>query len=188
MRIIAGRHRGRSLLSPATDDIRPTSDRVRQAIFNIIEHAEFSPGLEEALVLDAFAGSGAMGLEALSRGAARAVFFDRDRQALDLAKQNAIKVGELAASNFFNTDAAKPPRATQPARMIFLDPPYRANLTAPVWEALAETGWLNAETLVIAETTVTFSDAVPETAELLDSRRYGATLVRFLKLKSPDST
>ena len=127
MRIIGGRHRGRALKALKGKDIRPTSDRARESIFNILEHTVEGGEPAGAAVLDVFAGTGALGLEALSRGARHATFIDSDRAALDCARQNARALGEAGAAVFLGLDAARlpppPPDAGAPATLAFLDPP-----------------------------------------------------------------
>ena len=129
MRIVGGSHRGRALTPPAGRETRPTLDRVREALFSILSHAsrwyedDFHP-LFDGVILDAYAGSGALGLEAISRGASKAVLFDTDRGALAVIEENItnLKLGDQARVQ--RADATKPPRASAPASMVFLDPPY----------------------------------------------------------------
>ena len=113
MRIVGGRHRGRRLLAPPGDTVRPTSDRAREALFNILSHGRLAAGgvpLAGAAVLDAFAGTGALGLEALSRGAAEAVFIERDPEAIAVLRRNVAALGESAHAEIVPGDAARPPR------------------------------------------------------------------------------
>ncbi len=116
MRIIAGTHRSRKLEGPEGEEVRPTSDRLRQAIFNILEHRLGT--FEEARVLDACCGTGAMGLEAISRGAAKAVLMDKDSVALNLARKNATALGEKEKCSFVLSDVMNPPRG-EPVDLIF---------------------------------------------------------------------
>ena len=114
MRIIGGRHRGRRLLAPPGDTVRPTSDRAREALFNILSHGQFAAEgivFDGAAVLDAFAGTGAFGLEALSRGATEAVFFERDPEALTVLRRNVASLGESTRAHILPYDATRPPRA-----------------------------------------------------------------------------
>jgi 16S rRNA (guanine966-N2)-methyltransferase len=138
MRIIAGTHRGRQLETPADRNIRPTADRVREALFSSLVHR--LGGLSGKRVLDAFAGTGALGFEALSRGAARAAFMDKDRNALALCRRNADNLGLGKQSDFHPADATKPPKADLPCDLILLDPPYGQGLGALALSALAEAG------------------------------------------------
>ncbi|WP_336082358.1 16S rRNA (guanine(966)-N(2))-methyltransferase RsmD [Thalassospira sp. CH_XMU1448-2] len=178
MRIVGGSHRGRVLSAPEGRDTRPTLDRVREALFNILSHAsrwyddDFHP-LYDGVVLDAYAGSGALGLEALSRGASKAVFFDTDRKAIAIVEQNidTLKVNDKAKVQ--RADATKPPRAIEPASMIFLDPPYGKELLEPSITALASAGWIGANTLIIAERDPRDPEIGLAGFELCDSRKYG---------------
>src|SRR5271156_4081067 len=131
MRIVAGRHRGRRLLAPPGETVRTTSDRAREALFNILSHGQLAAeGVPFAGVaaLDAFAGTGALGLEALSRGAAEAVFIEQDREALATLSQNVAALGEGAHARIVPGDATRPPRAPSSCALVFLDPPYRSGL------------------------------------------------------------
>src|SRR5438128_11106570 len=145
MRIVGGKHRGRRLLAPHGDTVRPTSDRAREALFNILSHGVFAGNgipFAGAAVLDAFAGTGALGLEALSRGAAQAVFFERDPEALAVLRENVRRLGEDARAQIMQCDATRPPRAGVSCAVAFLDPPYRSGLSAAALEATAAAGWL----------------------------------------------
>ena len=150
MRIIAGAWRGRALAAPPGEATRPTADRVRQALFDRLLHAAWAgrDAVEDAAVLDAFAGTGALGLEALSRGAASAVFIENDPAALLALRRN------VAASDgkgrVLAADALRPPPGT-PCRLIFLDPPYGAGLIGQAVAALARAGWIAPAALLIAE-------------------------------------
>ncbi len=157
MRIIAGRNRGRHLLAPSGGATRPTSDRLRQALFDMLWHAPWSPfaqghgRLSEARILDAFAGTGALGLEALSRGAARAVFFENDPAALAVLRQNIAACGATARSRVIAGDATRPPRADAGCDLIFLDPPYGEDLIPRALAALGDAGWIAPGALICAE-------------------------------------
>lgn len=178
MRIVGGSHRGRVLNAPEGRDTRPTLDRVREALFSILMHAarwyedDFHP-LYDGIILDAYAGSGALGLEALSRGAESAVFFDTDRKALAIVAQNIATLRLEDQARTLRADATKPPKATAPASMVFLDPPYRKELLDPSVTALANAGWIDGNTLIISERDpMEPGISVPEFS-LLDSRKYG---------------
>src|SRR5690242_13937691 len=125
MRIVAGRHRGRRLLAPSGEKVRPTSDRAREALFNILSHGQLAAeGIPfvGAAVLDAFAGTGALGLEALSRGAAEALFIEQDREALAILRKNIAALGEGVRTRVIPGDATRPPRAASASAVVFLDP------------------------------------------------------------------
>ncbi|QXM25761.1 16S rRNA (guanine(966)-N(2))-methyltransferase RsmD [Elioraea tepida] len=183
MRIIAGAWRGRRLVAPPGDATRPTADRARQAIFDVIAHAPFAgrAALEQARVLDAFAGTGAMGLEALSRGAAEAHFIERDRAALAALRANIAACRAEGRATVLAADALRPPHAARPATLLFLDPPYGRELVSPALAALADAGWIAPRALVVAE--LGCGEALPDLAglTLLDMRRWGAAQVLFLR-------
>ena len=183
MRIVGGKHKGRKLLAPEGSEVRPTSDRAREALFDILAHGRLSdgPAFEGALVLDAFAGTGAFGLEALSRGARRVTFIEKDRAVRALLQQNIAALGEERQAAIIGGDAAKPPRATGASSLAFLDPPYREGLAAPALAALAAAGWFAAGALVIVELATREDLALPEGFELIEERRYGAAKFVFLR-------
>lgn len=176
MRIVGGAWRGRTLRAPEGQGTRPTADRVRQALFDMLAHAEWGGPrlLDDACVLDAYAGTGALGLEALSRGAARAWFIERDRAALASLRANiaACRAGPRAAVHA--ADALAPPPGT-PCRLIFLDPPYGADLVPRTAPALRAAGWIAPEAIVVAE--LGREEALPELGTLLDARAHGAARV-----------
>ena len=190
MRIVAGRHRGRTIAAPADTTVRPTTDRVRENLFNILVHGRLSAGdaalLEGATVLDAFAGSGALGLEALSRGAADAVFLDNELTALECVRRNVTALGEVGRSVIVQADATAPPAPAKvrghpgPRTLLFLDPPYRSGLAAAALAALAAAGWLAARALAVVELAEGEPFALPPGFALADERRYGRTRVVFL--------
>jgi 16S rRNA (guanine966-N2)-methyltransferase len=183
MRIVAGRHRGRRLLAPPGEVVRPTSDRAREALFNILSHGELAADgvpFAEAAVLDAFAGTGALGLEALSRGAAAVVFIEQDREALAILRRNVGALGEDARSRIIPGDATHPPRANVACVVAFVDPPYRSGLAAPGLAALAAAGWLAPGALAIVEVAAREELAPPAGFILLDERIYGAARLVFL--------
>jgi 16S rRNA (guanine966-N2)-methyltransferase len=153
VRIIAGRHRGRALAAPAGEVTRPTAGRLRQALFDMLWHAPWAgrAAIEGAAVLDAFAGSGALGLEALSRGAARAAFCEQDRAALTALRKNIAACREEARALVVVGDATRPPRAAFAATLVFLDPPYAAGLVPAALAALAPAGWIAPGALLVAE-------------------------------------
>ena len=154
MRIIAGEWRGRALIAPLGETIRPTADRVRQALFDMLLHAPWAEraDVEGAQVLDAFAGTGALGLEALSRGAAHAVFIERDRAALATLRANIAAFHAEDRSRVVAADALAPPRAASTRALVFLDPPYGQGLVPRALAALAAAGWIVPGALVVAET------------------------------------
>jgi 16S rRNA (guanine966-N2)-methyltransferase len=183
MRIVAGKHRGRRLAAPGGDLVRPTGDRARQALFNIIEHgaaAAMGSPLVGATVLDAFAGTGAFGLEALSRGAARVVFIEQATQVQKILRANVASLGEGARATILAADATRPPPASAPANLAFLDPPYGKGLAAPALEALDRQGWLAPDALIILEVAAREPFVAPAGFSVADERIYGAARLIFL--------
>lgn len=183
MRIIAGTHRGRTLQTPDHDAVRPTADRVRGAIFNILVHAPwagdvFSPTTR---VADIFCGTGALGLEALSRGAGLCCFVDKNRAVLDLARANARLLKEESRAEFIKADAAQLPVGVASYHLLFLDPPYGKNLLPATLCELARKKWLAPAAILVIETAkkepVTFPDFCP----IFEQRHYGGTTITFLK-------
>jgi 16S rRNA (guanine966-N2)-methyltransferase len=184
MRVVGGRHRGRRLIAPSGDAVRPTSDRAREALFNILSHGDFAAaGLPFAgeNVLDAFAGTGALGIEALSRGAARAAFIETDRAALATLRRNLAAVDEEDAADIVAGDATRPPRAPYAAALALLDPPYRSGLGAPALAALAQMGWLAPRALAVVELAAKEPFSPPAGFMMIDERVYGAARLIFLR-------
>lgn len=189
MRIVAGLYRGRSLIAPAGLATRPTADRARQAVFNVLEHAAWSPGLRGARVIDLFAGSGALGLEALSRGADFCLFVETDaaargaiRDNLEVLAADGALFGRSRIHRRDATDLGKKP-AGDGARfdLAFLDPPYASGLGERALASLAKDGWLKAGAICVFERGA--DEPTPTVAgfEALDDRRYGAARVHVLK-------
>ena len=183
MRIVAGELRGRSIQAPAGADVRPTSDRARQAVFNILEHASWSDGLEGRRVIDLFAGSGALGLEALSRGAVAGLFVDNAEAPLAAVRANIAALGLGERARLLRQDATRVgrrPDSEVTYDVAFLDPPYGKDLGEPALMALRDGGWLSAGAICVMELgrdeTI---GAIPD-FPLLDQRRYGAAKVLFL--------
>ncbi|HUE19233.1 MAG TPA: 16S rRNA (guanine(966)-N(2))-methyltransferase RsmD [Stellaceae bacterium] len=183
MRIIAGRHRGRNLETAPGTALRPTAERARAALFNILAHGHLTPrpAYEDAIVLDAFAGTGALGLEALSRGARFASFLEKDRVARALLTVNLAHLGETPHGNVIAGDALRPPRSSAPANLVFLDPPYAEDAAGPALIALAVAGWLGAGALAVAEISAKRSLTPVPGFEIVDERRYGAAKLIFLR-------
>ncbi len=180
MRIVAGRHRGRVLQAPSGPQTRPTADRVREALFNIIAHG--APSLAGERVLDAFAGSGALGFEALSRGAGHVTFMESDGAALAVIFANAKKLGVLDQVTVQRLDATKPPKAPTPCRLVLMDPPYKSGLARPALAALQAQGWLAADALVVVEVAAGEPFASPVAGlAIADERTYGAARLVFLR-------
>ncbi len=187
MRIVAGRFRGRPLAAPEGLAVRPTSDRTREALFNILTHGRIAaagPGLAGARVLDAFAGSGALGLEALSRGAAEAVFMEEHAAAEAALRRNVDALGVEAEATVLRADVLRPPPAARhggPCALVLMDPPYNQGLAEPALAALDAAGWLAAGTLVTVELMKAEPFAPPLGFEALDERGYRKAKVVFLR-------
>lgn len=174
MRIVAGRFKGRTLAAPKSRDIRPTSDRLREALFDILEH-RFAGRLEGARVVDLFAGTGALGLEALSRGAATVLFVDNGVEARALIRENVEALGLGGVTRVFRADATRLGKAPAgpPFTLAFLDPPYGQNLAGPTLVSLVGGGWLGPGALVVVEEEADAAIVAPDRLEPLDERRYG---------------
>ncbi len=185
MRIIGGAFSGRALVAPRGRDTRPTADRVRESLFNILSHREnFS--FEGARVIDLFAGSGALGLEALSRGAAFCLFVETDAAARGAIRENVEALGLIGSTRVHRRGAdalgEKPAGVGDAFRLAFLDPPYAKGLCEPALAALSKGGWLAPGAVVVAEQG---KDEAPARAEGFvekDRRQYGAAQVGFYRL------
>lgn len=188
MRIVAGRFKGRALTSPTGQATRPTSDRARAAIFNMLEHSSWRRPLAGARVIDLFAGTGALGLEALSRGAASALFVETGPAAVAALRSNIAALGVGPAARILERDAARlPPHAGSPHDLAFLDAPYRKGLTEAALAALGLGGWLAPDATVIAEQAADEPALEPDGFEPLDIRRYGAARVTVLRRRPRSS-
>lgn len=191
MRIIAGSNRGRKLTAPHGKAVRPSSDRLRQALFNILQHGKHGKhgkhgfNIDGTLVLDAFAGTGAIGLEALSRGAARAIFIENEATALELLAKNVADCGEGGHADIVRADATNPPLARAACTLAFLDPPYGMELATPALTALAAKGWFEHGALCIVELESSGKLARPPGFEFLDDRTYGAARIVILRWQAP---
>ena len=187
MRVVAGAHRGKLLKSPPGEATRPTSDRARQAVFNVLEHAAWSPGLQGRRVIDLFAGSGALGLEAMSRGAASCLFVETDEAARGAVRDNVEALGLFGSTRIHRrdaTDLGQRPASAGPAfDLAFLDPPYRKGLGETALAKLAEGGWLQPGALAVFERGGDEPDPVLPGYEQLDARTWGAARVLFLRLR-----
>ena len=186
MRIVSGEFRGKALATPAGDATRPTSDRARQAIFNILEHAAWSPGVRDRRVIDLFAGSGALGFEALSRGAGFCLFVETAEAARGAIRDNVESLGGLFGKTRVHrrdaTDLGVRPGGDGPAfDLAFLDPPYAQGLGEVSLAKLADGGWLAPGAVVVFERGVSEPPFAVGGFKPLDTRDYGAARVHFLK-------
>ncbi len=181
MRIIGGAWRGRRLAQLGRGDagahLRPTSDRVRESLFNVLQ-SRFAERIEGARVLDLFAGTGALGLEALSRGAATATFVENGRTALRLLRENIALCGAEGRARVIARDARRPGPAPAAQDLVFLDPPYAKGLGEAALAVALREGWLAREALVIWEESAPV--VPPEGLVVLDERRHGDTVIRIL--------
>ncbi|MAQ81812.1 16S rRNA (guanine(966)-N(2))-methyltransferase RsmD [Psychromarinibacter halotolerans] len=184
MRIIAGTMRGLRLASVGKGDagahLRPTTDRVRESLFNVLSGGHFGDPIEDAVVLDLFAGTGALGLEALSRGAAHVTFVDDGGKARSLIRENIGLTRSSDRTTQIKRDATRlGPVAGDAATLVFLDPPYGKDLGARALAAAVAGGWIAPGALIVWEESA--PQAAPEGFDLLDTRRYGDTHVTFLE-------
>lgn len=181
MRIIAGRWKGHRLAALGKGDtaaaLRPTPDRVRESLFNMLAHGSETTPIEGAIVLDLFAGTGALGLEALSRGAARATFVENGRTALRLLRENIAKTD--AEATVIAHDATRLGGTPDPATLVFLDPPYGKGLGTKAVEAAAKGGWLDEGATLIWEDSAAMRP--PEGFAPIDARVYGGTHVSVFR-------
>lgn len=185
MRIVSGRWRGRPLVAPDGQATRPTSDRARQALFDVLAHAPWAPPLEGARVIDLFAGSGALGFEALSRGAASCLFVETDEAARGAIRENADALGALGAVRVHRRNATdlgpRPASAGAAFTLAFLDPPYASDLGVRALAGLREHGWLAPGALAVFERARDDPDPDMPGWETADARAWGAARVLFLR-------
>jgi 16S rRNA (guanine966-N2)-methyltransferase len=183
MRIIAGKFRGKTLLSPEDGSIRPTADRVRESVFNILA-SRLGPSFDGLRVLDLFAGTGALGLEALSRGAGNVVFVDTGAEARGLIRDHIEAFGAGGVTKLLRRDAtALGPAGTMgPVDLVFLDPPYGKGLGEQALASLRANGWLKPETILVLEESSDAAIELPDGLALDDRREYGAAAVYFLSV------
>lgn len=185
MRIVAGTLRGRPLVAPKGHSTRPTADRTRQAIFNVLEHAPWAPELEGVRVIDLFAGSGAMGLEATSRGAAYVLFVETDEAARGAIRANAGSLRVAEQVRIERRDATQlGPRAGgdgPPFDLAFLDPPYKEDLADAALARLADGGWLAEDAIAVVERGAKGALQAPKGYQPIAERVWGAARVEFLR-------
>jgi 16S rRNA (guanine966-N2)-methyltransferase len=182
MRVVGGRLKGRNLVSPASRDIRPTADRLRESVFNILVHAYDNP-LQNARVLDLFAGTGALGIEAVSRGAAFTLFVDNGAEARALLRNNVEALALGGVTKVYRRDATNlgPAYPMEPFSVAFLDPPYGKGLAEKALASLREGGWLTPAALLVVEEAKAAAFAAPGGFEELERRAYDDTEFVFLR-------
>src|SRR6202046_2170477 len=183
MRVVGGRLKGRNLASPSSRDIRPTADRLREALFNILVHAYDNP-IAGARVLDLFAGTGALGIEALSRGSAFALFVDDGAEARALLRENVATLGLGGTTRIFRRDATKlgPAHPIEPFSLVFLDPPYGKKLAEQALASARDGGWLASEAVIVVEEAKKSAFAPPPAFSEIERRGYDDTEFVVLKL------
>jgi len=185
VRLVSGRFKGRTLIAPPGQATRPTSDRARQALFDVIAHAAWAPDLDGAKVIDLFAGSGGLGFEALSRGAVYCLFVETDEQARGAIRENMDALGLFGETRVHRRDAADlgvcHSSAGGPFDLAFLDPPYRKGLGERALAELLNGGWLRPGALIVFERGADEPDPEVEGYELIDARVWGAARVLFLR-------
>jgi 16S rRNA (guanine966-N2)-methyltransferase len=186
MRVVGGRLKVRNLASPSSQEIRPTADRLRESVFNILIHAYDNP-IEDARVLDLFAGTGALGLEAHSRGAAFVLFVDDGAEARAVLRGNVDALGAGGATKVYRRDATRlgPAHPMEPYSLAFLDPPYGKGLAERALTSAHDGGWLTPDALIVVEEAADTDFTAPDGFEEIERRAYGDTQVVFLKLVTP---
>ncbi len=182
MRVVGGRLRSRAIAAPKSQGVRPTADRLREALFNILAHGYGDP-VTGARVLDLFAGTGALGIEAISRGAAYALFVDDGVEARALLRDNVETLGLGGVTRIFRREATKlgPAHPLEPFSLVFLDPPYGKGLAEKALASAREGGWLTPGALIVVEEAVDAGFQAPEGFEELERRRYDDTEFVFLR-------
>ena len=185
MRIVAGSLKGRTITTPEGQGTRPTSDRARQAVFNVLEHAAWAEPLDGMRVMDLYAGSGALGFEAISRGAAFALFVETDEEARGAIRENADAYGVMGRSRVHRRSAidlgSRPGSDGEAFDLAFLDPPYRKGLGELTLQRLLEGQWLQPGAIVVFERGSDEPEIDTPGYERLDARNYGAARVLFLR-------
>ncbi|MDE2446053.1 MAG: 16S rRNA (guanine(966)-N(2))-methyltransferase RsmD [Alphaproteobacteria bacterium] len=183
MRIVGGKYRGREILGPTTGETRPTSDRVRESIFNILAHGVADFTLEDARVMDVFAGTGALGLEALSRGAKFCLFVEDAAEARGVIRKNADACGVIGQCKIWRRDGTDlgPSAPQSPFTLVFADPPYNRGLGTKALQSLVNGGWLALGAIVVLEEAVKAEVGAVDGLGLIDERDYGDTRVRIYR-------
>ena len=184
MRVVGGRLKGRNLAAPSSRDIRPTADRLRESLFNILIHAYDDP-IADARVLDLFAGTGALGIEAISRGAKFTLFIDNGAEARALLRNNVEALGLGGVTKVYRRDATDlgPAHPVEPFSLVFLDPPYAKGLANKALVSLRDGDWLTPGALLVVEEAKVAAFAAPEGFEELERRVYDDTEFVFLRLR-----
>lgn len=186
MRIVAGQHKGRPIIAPKGRATRPTGDRAREAIFNVLSHAAWAPPLDDARVIDLFAGSGALGLEALSRGAEFCLFVETDHAARGAIRTNIETLNLFGVARVHRRSAIqlgpRPSDIAAPFSLAFIDPPYNKGLIAPCLDSLIKGNWLSSDAVAMIETANDEALDLPDW-QLQNERIYGAAKINFWTLR-----
>jgi 16S rRNA (guanine966-N2)-methyltransferase len=182
MRVVGGELKGRNIVAPASRDIRPTADRLRESVFNILVHAYDDP-FQDARVLDLFAGTGALGIEAISRGAVFTLFVDNGAEARALLRNNVEALALGGVTKVYRRDATDlgPAHPMEPFSLVFLDPPYGKGLADKALASLRDGGWLKPNALLVVEEAKAAAFAAPDGYEELERRAYDDTEFVFLQ-------
>lgn len=182
MRVVGGKFRSRPLAGPKSDAVRPTSDRLREALFNILAHSYGDP-IANARILDLFAGTGALGIEAVSRGASYVLFVDDGVEARALLRDNVETLGLGGVTRIFRRDATRlgPAHPLEPFSLVFLDPPYGKGLAEKALASARDGGWLSPQALVVVEETADAGFIAPDGFSELERRQYDDTELVFLR-------
>ncbi len=185
MRIVGGEFRGRALASPKSQNIRPTTDRTRESLFNILTHS-YPDALDGTRILDLFAGTGAVGFEALSRGCAQALFVENSAEGRGLLRENMMQLGLQGRAKVFRRDATDlgVPGTMEPFHLVFADPPYGMGLGDKAIAAAVKGGWLYDGALVIVEERADINVVVPANCRFLEERAFGDTKMHFYSYKA----
>jgi 16S rRNA (guanine966-N2)-methyltransferase len=187
VRIVGGKFKGRSLATPDGQNTRPTSDRAREAIFNVLAHAEWAPNLEGARVMDVFAGSGALGFEALSRGASFCLFVETDEAARGAIRDTIETFGLFGTTRVHRRDATqlglRPGSQAETFNLVFLDPPYRKGLGEKALATLISGNWLSENAIIVFERAADEDDFATDVWHKINVKTYGAAQVLFLQQK-----
>ena len=184
MRVVGGELKGRNIVAPASRDIRPTADRLRESVFNILVHAYDDP-FQDARVLDLFAGTGALGIEAISRGAVFTLFVDNGAEARALLRNNVEALALGGVTKVYRRDATDlgPAHPMEPFSLVFLDPPYCQGLAEKALASLRDGGWLKPNALLVVEEAKAAAFAAPDGYEELERRAYDDTEFVFLQVR-----
>jgi len=184
MRVVAGRFRGTTLDAPDGRETRPTSDRARESLFNILENGKHTPGIRGARIIDLFAGTGALGIEALSRGAEHCTFAENNRDTLDVLKRNIAKLKLADETRILGSVLTLPANVGRPVDIALLDPPYGRDLLEPALNSLLAGEWISPDSLIVVQLHPKEQFSPSERFTILDDRKYGAARFLFLNPNS----